>query len=47
MPDRRVLHFWDAERFAGAWFAKTITGKPGYMWDAYSKPKLLVDFLGK
>jgi hypothetical protein len=35
MPDLRVLHFWDAERFAGPWFAKTVTGEPGYMWDAY------------
>ena len=35
MPDPRVLHFWDAERFAGPWFAKTVTGEPGYMWDAY------------
>ena len=30
-----MLHFWDAERFAGPWFAKTVTGEPGYMWDAY------------
>ena len=35
MPDPRVLHFWDAERFAGPWFAKTVTGESGYMWDAY------------
>lgn len=35
MPDPRVQHFWDAERFAGPWFARTINGKPGYMWDAY------------
>ena len=36
MPDPRVLHFWDAERFAGPWFAKTITGEQGYMWDIYA-----------
>jgi hypothetical protein len=35
MPDPRVLHFWDAERFAGPWFAKNIDGADGYMWDTY------------
>ena len=35
MPDPRVLHFWDAERFAGRWFSKAVLGEPGYMWDAY------------
>ena len=35
MPDPRVLHFWDADRFAGPWFAKTVNGQPGYMWDTY------------
>jgi hypothetical protein len=35
MPDPRVLHFWDAERFAGPWFAKTVKGESGYMWDVY------------
>lgn len=35
MPDPRVLHFWDAERFAGAWFAKNVDGADGYMWDTY------------
>ena len=51
-----MLHFWDAERFAGPWFAKTVTGKPGYMWDAYvlygpnatwdAAPGPLIDFDG-
>jgi hypothetical protein len=35
MPDPRVLHFWDAGRFVGPWFAKTVNGQAGYMWDAY------------
>ena len=35
MSDPRVLHFWDADRFAGAWFAKHIDGADGYMWDTY------------
>ena len=35
MPDPRVLHFWDADRFAGRWFAKAVNGDDGYMWDAY------------
>ena len=35
MPDPRVLHFWDAGRFAGPWFAKNIDGADGYMWDTY------------
>ena len=35
MPDPRVTHFWDAERFAGPWFAKIVNGERGYMWDAY------------
>jgi hypothetical protein len=35
MPDLRVLHFWDAERFAGSWFAKEVQGEPGYAWDTY------------
>jgi hypothetical protein len=35
LPDQRVLHFWDADRFAGPWFAKTVNGDDGYMWDAY------------
>jgi hypothetical protein len=35
MPDPRVLHFWDADRFAGRWFAKAVTGEAGYMWDTY------------
>ena len=35
MPDPRVLHFWDAGRFAGPWFAKNIDGTDGYMWDTY------------
>ena len=35
MPDPRVLHFWDATRFAGTWFAKNIDGADGYMWDTY------------
>jgi hypothetical protein len=35
IPDPRVQHFWDADRFAGAWFAKHIEGTDGYMWDTY------------
>jgi hypothetical protein len=35
MPDPRVLHFWDAARFAGPWFAKNVDGADGYMWDTY------------
>jgi hypothetical protein len=35
MPDPRVLHYWDAERFAGRWFAKNVDGADGYMWDTY------------
>jgi hypothetical protein len=35
MPDQRVLHFWDAKRFAGPWFAKQVEGKLGYTWDTY------------
>jgi hypothetical protein len=35
MPDPRVLHFWDADRFAGRWFAKAVWGDDGYMWDTY------------
>ena len=35
LPDPRVLHFWDANRFAGPWFAKNVQGADGYMWDTY------------
>jgi hypothetical protein len=35
LPDARVLHFWDASRFAGPWFAKIVHGDDGYMWDTY------------
>jgi hypothetical protein len=35
MPDERVLHYWDAKRFAGSWFAKEVQGKLGYTWDTY------------
>jgi hypothetical protein len=35
LPDPRVLQFWDADRFAGRWFAKTVNGDDGYMWDTY------------
>jgi hypothetical protein len=35
MPDPRVLHYWDAERFAGPWFAQAANGEPGNIWDAY------------
>ena len=35
LPDPRVVHFWDADRFAGTWFAKTVYGENGYMWDTY------------
>jgi hypothetical protein len=35
MPDPRVLHFWDPDRFAGPWFSKTVDGVAGYMWDTY------------
>ncbi len=35
LPDPRVLHYWDAERFAGTWFARSVEGADGYMWDTY------------
>lgn len=35
MPDPRSVHLWDAERFAGPWFAKNIDGTDGFMWDTY------------
>jgi hypothetical protein len=35
LSDPRVAHFWDADRFAGRWFAKTVYGEDGFMWDAY------------
>ena len=35
MPDSRVVHFWDAGRFAGPWFARSIEGADGFMWDTY------------
>jgi len=35
LPDPRVLQFWDADRSAGRWFAKTVNGEDGYMWDTY------------
>jgi hypothetical protein len=35
MTDPRVVHLWDAKRFAGPWFAKNIDGADGFMWDTY------------
>ena len=35
LPDPRVTQFWDADRFAGPWFAKNIEGTDGFMWDTY------------
>ena len=45
ISDARVTHLWDAERFAGSWFAKHVEGADGFMWDTYLLygPKALWD----
>jgi hypothetical protein len=35
LPDPRVLHFWDGERYVGEWFAEKVEGYRGVSWDAY------------
>lgn len=34
LPDERVLHFWDADRDIGRWFAE-YEGYGGTVWDTY------------
>jgi hypothetical protein len=35
MPDRRVIHFWDAELQVGQWFARQEDGYDGTSWGIY------------
>jgi hypothetical protein len=35
LPDPRVIHFWDGERYVGEWFAEKVEGYRGVSWDAY------------